>query len=249
MALIVYNDTAVRSAIKTLPNVGVVNQSTMVETSSRYGPSPKSSLRPQFFQEYHNSVTDALRHFSPAVIATTPNPQTGVAGHNVLKLDHFPFVYRVNTNTTNVNTYQRVNHLFEYFVRAFIGLKGSMEVEILHEPRGSTTNTAPTYGRITRVPADTIMTLASNTGLPTTGGYQGYEWFNTRLNARVAITLPWQSRERFAYARSTDVSNHIDYAYRYDHGTIAFERLVVSYRIGEDFVLGHFLCTPILVQA
>jgi hypothetical protein len=249
VALIVYNDTAVRSAIKTLPNVGVVNQSAMVETSSRYGPSPKSSLRPQFFQEYHNSVTDALRHFSPAVIATTPNPQTGVAGHNVLKLDHFPFVYRVNTNTTNVNTYQRVNHLFEYFVRAFIGLKGSMEVEILHEPRGSTTNTAPTYGRITRVPADTIMTLASNTGLPTTGGYQGYEWFNTRLNARVAITLPWQSRERFAYARSTDVSNHIDYAYRYDHGTIAFERLVVSYRIGEDFVLGHFLCTPILVQA
>jgi hypothetical protein len=249
MSHLSYLDAAVRTAIKALPVSNVVNQSSETSTSSHYGPPPKSILRGEFFQEYHDDVMDALRHPSAFIMTTTPNPNSGVSGHNVLKIDHYPFVYRNSGNSTNVNSYQRVNHLFEYFVRAFIGIKGGMEIEILHEPRGSTALSGPTYGRLTRISSDAVLNLASNTGFPVTGGYQGYEWFNTRLNARVAATLPWQNRERFAYARSTDVANHIDYAYRYDHGTIPFERLVVTYRVGSDFVLGHFLSTPVMVQA
>jgi hypothetical protein len=229
---------AVRTAVKSLP-VLVTNQNDMDSSSTMHGPNMIPNKSGDHFHELHRDVMQCLEMRN----VHSMNALGAVGGHAVFMTPYFPFQYRERLNTNNSNDTLLPN-LFEYFVRAFLTFKGSMNVEVTFEHSAGLVH--PSYARATRV--DSTSTVSLNTlNLPNyLYSFKSAEHYNPRLDPSLKVTVPWNNRFRFGFARSTDPENHSLHALRVHVGIQPSARVVTSYSVGEDFSLGHFLCTPIL---
>lgn len=229
---------AVRTAVKGLP-VLVTNQSDLDQTSIMHGPSMIANKSGDHFHELHRDITQCLEMrnvHSMAVLAATN-------GNTVLKVPYFPFQYRVRLNTDN-SVDRFTPNMFEYFVRAFITFKGSMNIEMTFEHGAGLVH--PSFARATRTDNTSVVSLASINFPGVLYSFRSADHYNPRLDPSLKVTVPWNNPTRFGFARSTDPQNHSAHALRVDLGFQPTARVVTSYSVGEDFTLGHFLCTPIL---
>jgi hypothetical protein len=204
-----------------------------------HGPAMIANKSGDHFHELCHDIKQCLdmrNVYSMAVLNAT-------AGYSVLKVPYFPFQYRVRLNTDN-SVDRFTPNMFEYFVRAFLTFKGSMNVEMTFEHGAGLVH--PSFARATRTDNTSTVSLASTAFPGVLYSFRSADHYNPRLDPSLKVTVPWNNSTRFGFARSTDPQNHSAHALKVDFGFQPSARVVTSYSVGEDFALGHFLCTPIL---
>lgn len=163
-------------------------------------------------------------------------------------LPHYP-VEHFSSPEAN-STYIR-NGLFEYISRAYLGVRGSMNMKISRDPRGFGELRHRTF-TIDRLPTtQQIVGFEGDTKVVSPFLLSGTAWSNDLIQAGMDVNIPHYSNYRYYPARSAGLRGltptHAPSNCWFRGWLSATEGLIVSYSRGHDFSLESFVSTPVMI--